>query len=80
MTLDEIRRHAKLQPFSPFEIVMVDGRVFRVPHPDFIFVPPIARTTWIIVAGRHGLESVNTAVISSIRSATGSKSRRRKAG
>jgi hypothetical protein len=79
MTLDEIRRHAKTQPFVPFEIVMVDGRIFRVPHPDFIFVPPVAaRTTWIIIAGRHGLESLNTAVISSIRPATGNK--RRKAG
>jgi hypothetical protein len=49
MTLDEIRTFQKQEPFEPFEIVMVDGRVFHVPHPELIWVPP-GRGTWVYVA------------------------------
>jgi len=69
MTIQEIREWWKSEPFQPFEIVLVDGRVFRVPHPDFIFVPP-GRGTWVYVVPSPGAESaehVNTAVIGSIR-------------
>ena len=70
MTVDEVRKWWKQQPFEPFEIVLVDGRVFRVPHPDFIYVPPGQRGTWVYVAETEestSAEHVNTAVISSIR-------------
>lgn len=77
MTLDEIRKIVKRQPFEAFEVLLVDGRSFRVPHPDFIFVPPLPKSTWVIVAGPRGLEHVNTAVISSIRPARGGRRRRR---
>ncbi|MBX3361638.1 MAG: hypothetical protein KF912_13755 [Phycisphaeraceae bacterium] len=79
MTLDEIRGFKNHAPFHPFEIVLVDGHVFKVPHPDFIFVPP-GRGTWIYVADPKGhVEHINTVVISSVRLAKPS-SRRKKAG
>ena len=40
MTSDELRKWQQQQPFVPFEIVMMDGRVFEVPHPAFIWIPP----------------------------------------
>ncbi len=67
MTLNELRRLWRQAPFQPLEILMVDGRIFSVPHRDFLLVPP-GRGTWIIVAHADGTtEHVNTAVISSVR-------------
>jgi len=67
MSTDEIRKLWKQQPFNPFEIVMVDGRVFRVRHPDFLLVPP-PRGQYVVVVDEEGLpEYVNTLVISSVR-------------
>lgn len=81
MTLDEIRKYASAQPFEPFEIVLVDGRVFRVPHPEFIWVPP-GRGTWVYVADSKagGADHVNTVIISSLRKSKNGRVRRRKAG
>jgi hypothetical protein len=78
MTIDEIQRFKKHVPFEPFEIVLVDGRRFPVPLPDFILVPP--RGTWVYVTDRRGRTAhINAVVISSVRRLHGG-GRRRRAG
>ncbi|MFO0831054.1 MAG: hypothetical protein U0637_04325 [Phycisphaerales bacterium] len=73
--IEEIRRFQKQEPFHPFEIVMVDGRVHRVPHPDFIFVPP--RGNWVYVTDADANTAhINILVISLVRRSR----KRRKAG
>jgi hypothetical protein len=80
MTNDELRKWQKNQPFAPFEILLVDGRSFEVPHPEFIWIPP-GRGTWVYVADSSGsADHVNTAIISSIRKLKSGGNRRRKAG
>ena len=37
---DPIRRLLVRQPFRPFDLVMVDGTVYRVPGPEWLSVPP----------------------------------------
>lgn len=79
MTPGEVRKVLKKSPFEAFEIVLVDGRVFPVKHPEFAWMPP-GNGTWFYVADDSGLqEIVNTAVISSIRPTKRSRgSQRRK--
>jgi hypothetical protein len=36
--LQGIREASHRQPFEPFTIRLADGRVFSVPHPDFVAV------------------------------------------
>lgn len=81
MTNDEIRKWQKQQPFQPFTIVLVDGRSFDVPHPEFVWVPP-GRGTWVYVADPESgsADHVNTAVISSIHKISNGQDRQRKAG
>lgn len=81
MTSDELRKWQQQQPFDPFEIVLVDGRVFSVPHPEFIWIPP-GRGICVYVADAEAgsADHINTAVISSIRKATKNGNHRRKAG
>jgi hypothetical protein len=77
MTIDEVRRFQKHEPFRPFEIVLVDGRVFRVRHPDFILAPP--KGTWVYVTDDEGqTEHINTVVMSSVRHARGGNGRGRR--
>lgn len=79
MNLDELRKFQQKRPFQPFDIILVDRRTFHVPHPDFIWVPP-GRGTWVYVHDpkSDAADHVNTAIISSIRTASSGK--RRKAG
>lgn len=81
MNIEEIRTLQKAVPFEPFEIRMVDGRVFSVPHPDFILVPAIRHYTWVYVAtpDDDAPEHLNTALISSLAFMKPGKKRRRKA-
>ena len=81
MTLDELRKWRDKRPFDPFEIVLVDHRIFRVPHPEFIWVPP-GRGTWVYVGDPKtgSADHVNTVIISSIRKSRNGRERRRKAG
>jgi hypothetical protein len=67
MQINELRKWQKHQPFEPFDILLVDGRRFHVPHPDFLLIPP-GPGTWVYVADGSGTaDHINTAVISSIR-------------
>ena len=76
--IEEIRRFQKHQPFRPFEIILIDGRKFRVPHPDFILVPP--KGAWVYLTDKHGnTEHLNIVVISSVRH-TDQRVKRRKVG
>lgn len=84
MNTEELRSSQKRQPIEPFEIVLVDDRVFSVPHPDFIFVPPGRTNSWVYVTDAEGhVEHINTLVISTVRKSKGkgkSNGKGRKAG
>ena len=43
MTLSEVRKLLKSQPFAPFQIHLADGRSFPIEQPDYLFVPPEGR-------------------------------------
>jgi hypothetical protein len=47
MTIQQLRAAHKAIPFQPFTVHMADGRSFRVPHPDFLFMSPTVRTVII---------------------------------
>lgn len=47
MIIDSLRELNSTVPFQPYELHLADSRVFRVPHPDFIFVPPLG--SYVIV-------------------------------
>ncbi len=79
--LDELRKFREATPFQPFEIVLVDGRSFVVPHWDFIWIPP-GKGAWAYVSDPKtgSADHVNVLIISSIRLAKAAPRRRRKAG
>jgi len=79
MNAEEVRKWQQRKPFQSFEILLVDGRRFTVPHPEFVWIPP-GRGTWVYVADPKSgsADHVNTAVISSIRNSTSGNGRRKR--
>jgi len=47
MVIGAIRDFTRAVPFQPYEIQVVSGARYEVPHPDFIFISP--RGSWVIV-------------------------------
>lgn len=43
MTLEHLRSVRDASPFVPFTIYQADGRLHRVPHRDFLSLPPSGR-------------------------------------
>jgi hypothetical protein len=54
MTPEELRDTARRQPFLPFRVVMTDGAVFDIRHPDLIWVG--RRSAMIGLTGQPGQE------------------------
>jgi hypothetical protein len=49
MVIQSIREFNRTTPFVPYEIRMVSGERYAIPHPDFISVSP--KGTFVIVFG-----------------------------
>ncbi len=65
MVIESIRQFNAALPFSPYEIHLVDGRTFPVPHPDFILVPP--KGSYVIVSDLMDRPwTISSMVISSV--------------
>jgi hypothetical protein len=47
MTNDDLRKLVKAEPFRPFDLVLVNGRVVTIPQPDFIAVPTDRRSSLV---------------------------------
>ncbi len=48
MTTEQFRAALRQQPFRPFTIHMVDGRAFKVAHPDFVAQSESGRTVIVV--------------------------------
>jgi hypothetical protein len=44
MTVEQLRKLHRMQPFQPFTIRMADGRYFYVPSPEWLSHSPSGRT------------------------------------
>lgn len=53
MLNEEIRKFVKAQPFVPFDIELVTGRVLGVDHPDFVLVPPVRECRYFVFVDRR---------------------------
>ena len=50
MTTEQFKSALHHQPFRPFKIRMADGRLFDVPHPDFVALSHSGRTVVVFNA------------------------------
>ena len=66
MTSEEFRRALKAEPFVPFRVHMVSGRVLDVPHPDFAACPPGFRIAVIYDRKDRAIDNVDLLLVESI--------------
>jgi hypothetical protein len=64
--LERVREALHQQPFRASQIRLLDGRSFRVSHPDFIALPPPPRKRDIVVYDTDGVHMIDLALIQEI--------------
>lgn len=79
MTVEQLRKMHRAQPFQPFDICLADGRVLPVDHPEILAVPPPGRTIGVGCADGT-VEVIDLLLVMSLKpranGRTSSKSRR----
>lgn len=73
MTADEIRRMLKEQPFQPFRLHLVSGRELKIPHPEFMLIPPKSRSMLFVVDEEGYGEIINSTIIERITFENGAR-------
>lgn len=77
MTIDQVRKLHRAQPFRPFEIHLADSRSLMVDHPELLAVIPPGRT--IVVGLPDGTaEIVDSLLVTSLKLHTNGQSRKRR--
>jgi hypothetical protein len=65
MNIREIIDLKNASPFVPFDVLMADGREFRVNHPDFIARSPTGRS--VVLYDATGVHILDVRLIAELR-------------
>lgn len=63
MTNESIRKYRKAEPFRPFEIELVTGRILVVKHPEYVSAPPVRSGEFVFWGADGVAESLNGALV-----------------
>ncbi len=78
MTIEQVRKVLRSQPFRAFVLNLADGRSVGVSHPDFLMVSPTGRT--VAVYGLDdAVEVIDLLLVTSLQIGDG-LARRQKSG
>lgn len=66
MTIDQLRKAVRNQPFHPFSICLADGRQLPVSHPEFIAIPPDASRTFVIAGPNEDYKTIDLLLVASL--------------
>lgn len=84
MTIDQLRKAAKAEPFKPFSLSLADGRRFRVRNPEMIAVLPEATRTFVVAGTGEDYSIIDLLLVASIdfegRKTPGGKNGKRNGG
>ena len=66
MTTIELRKQHRAQPFVPFTIHLADGRAFRVPHPEWMWMSPGSGRIVVVADGKNSFDLVDLLLVTSL--------------
>ena len=79
MTVEQLRKVLRDQPFEPFTLRTADGKRFAVKHPEAIAISPVGRTIILMTPdGAH--EIIDLLLTASIHIGNGRAKRSRRSG
>lgn len=73
MTINQVRKAARTEPFKPFTVSLADGRRLRVRHPECIMVPPKASRTFVVAESGEDYDIIDLLLVTSIDYGNGKK-------
>ncbi len=77
MTIEQLRKMVRAQPFRPFAIHLADGRQVEIKHPEFLATSPSGRTA-IVFYTDDTFEAIDVLLVTSVSVLDGVKPRPRK--
>ena len=77
MTVEQIRKMHRAEPFQPFDVHVADGRSLRVGHPEALAINPPGRTIGVAVPDGT-IEVVDLLLVTSLKPRTNGRGGRRK--
>ena len=79
MTIKQIREKHQARPFQPFDIIVADGHIVPVKHPEVLAILPPGRTI-VVGTGEDGRETIDLFLVTTLRNRNGKSEteRRRK--
>ncbi len=66
MTIGQLRKAQRAEPFRPFTISLADGRAFTVAHPEFIMIPPTATRTFVVAQPSEDYSIVDLQLVTTL--------------
>jgi hypothetical protein len=80
MTIDQVRRLHRAQPFQPFRIHLADSRYLDVVHPELLAISQSGRTVIVVTGDENLYEVVDLLLVTSLEvlNGRGRSSRRRR--
>ena len=66
MTIDQLRKAVRSQPFHPFTICLADGRELPVSHPEFVLISPDASRTFVVAGPGEDYEITDLLLVASL--------------
>jgi hypothetical protein len=77
MTIEQLRKMHRAQPFQPFEIHLADGRLLDIPHPECLAITPPGRTVGVALTDGT-IEIVDLLLVTSLKPHANGHPRRRR--
>lgn len=65
--MDQLREALTAEPFEPFTICLADGQRYRVPHREFVWIPPNQRrVAHVALVDRVGQQRIAVDLVTSL--------------
>lgn len=66
MTVEQLQEAHRAQPFQPFDVCLADGRQLRVPHPEFLLMPPGSKRTFVVALSPDIYKVIDLLLVTSL--------------
>ena len=66
MTIEQLRKAYRAEPFKPFTISLTDGRRFYVGHQEYLSIAPQAQRTFVVASEGEEYSVVDLLLVTSL--------------
>ncbi|MFH0981472.1 MAG: hypothetical protein V2A79_08035 [Planctomycetota bacterium] len=78
MTIESLTTIYAARPFLPFTLQLADGTNVRVPHPEFMWMPPTTPRTIVVAVPNGAFKYIDPLLIAAVEVGDGKAGRRRR--